>query len=101
MLDHEGRARREPDLFSLTRKSTFDRVTWTGWAGPTAVGTGWEIEFPCPTGCPDGYRATIVLSDLVRRQDAAYYRRAGVTSPEPLPSWAEDLRQVVLSVPDR
>lgn len=105
VLDYEGRARREPDLFDLTNLSTFDEVTWQQWGGPQAVGTGWAMDYACLNGCagddPDGYRATIVLSGLVRRHDAAYYSRATVTPSGPLPTWAEKLGQVVLRTPDR
>ena len=105
MLDHEGRARRAPDLFDLTADSSFDDVTWQHWGGPQTVGTGWEVDLACLNGCtgddPDGYHATIVLSGLVRRRDAAYYSHATVTPSEPLPSWAENLGQVTLPLPER
>jgi hypothetical protein len=105
MLDNEGRARREPVLFDLTHLSTFDEMTWQHWGGPQAVGTGWEVDYACLNGCagdnPDGYRATIVLSGLVRRRDAAYYSHASVTPSEPLPAWAENVGLVALPLPER
>jgi hypothetical protein len=104
MLDHEGRARREPDLFDLTATSTFDGMTWQDWGEPQAVGTGWEVDYACLNGCTgenvDGYQATIVLSGLVRRRNAAYYSHASVTPSKALPDWAEDLGQVVLPLPE-
>jgi hypothetical protein len=103
LMDPEGRPRRQPDLFSLGAKSSFDRIAWKHWGSPQTVGTGWEIDLACLSGCkgdePGGYPATITLTALVRRGNAAYYSHASVTPVGPLPSWAENLHQVALSVP--
>lgn len=105
VLDREGRPRRQPDLFDVTADSSFGQITWKHWGGPRAVGAGWEVDLACLAGCkgdsPDSYPATIVLSGLTRRENAAYYSHASFTSPRPLPSWAEKLGEVTLRVPAR
>ena len=104
LLDVEGRPRQHPDLIDLTATSTFGGMVWKHWGGSLAIGTGMEVDLACVNGCKgdglDSYPVTIVLSGLVRRENAAYYSHASVTSPAPLPSWAEQVEQVPLRVPD-
>lgn len=105
VMDSGSGARREPEMIELTRKSTFHFLVWKHWGSARTTATGFETDLACLSGCKadelDGYPVTIVLSDLVRRKYAAYYRTASVTSPEPLPSWAEDLSLIRLHVPAR
>ncbi|MEV8548039.1 hypothetical protein [Streptomyces sp. NPDC051572] len=105
VLDSGSAARREPEIIQFTANSTFHFLVWKRWGSARATATGYETDLACLSGCKgdelDGYPVTIVLSDLVRRKYAAYYRTASVTSPEPLPSWAEDLSLIHLRVPAR
>jgi hypothetical protein len=104
LLDYEGRPREEPDLLDLTAKSTFGGLVWKHWGGSLAIGTGAGLDLACVNGCkgdgPDSYRATVVLSGLVRRENAAYYSHASVSFPDPLPYWAEHIQRLALRVPD-
>lgn len=98
--------RQRPDVVDLTESTTLYGLKWRGWGTSRAVGTGLVVDFACVSGCPHGesdppsFPARLVLSSLVKREYAAYYAHAVLTSERPpAPAWAFDVGDVRLRVP--
>ena len=72
-------------MVDLTEATTLYGLTWRGWGTSRAVATGLVVDFACVSDCPHGeddppsFPAHLVLSGLVKREYAAYYRHAVLT----------------------
>jgi hypothetical protein len=104
MEDFTSTPREHPEMVDLTGSTTLTRLTWRGWGSPRAVADGYVFDLACLSGCPGddpaSFPAHLVLSGLVKRQYAAYYRHAVLTPVgRPAPDWAVDIGPVDLHVP--
>ncbi|MER5907485.1 hypothetical protein ABT150_46835 [Streptomyces mirabilis] len=102
--DWDGRPRQHPQLMYLTEITALAELEWQHWGSPQARADSVALDLNCVSGSPDdqasSYRVEVVLSDLTKRQGAAYCRHAAVTpGGSPAPFWAEDLSNARLGVP--
>ncbi|MEV0555199.1 hypothetical protein AB0I27_17300 [Streptomyces sp. NPDC050597] len=104
MVDARSIPRHAPDVVDLTETTTLYGLKWKGWGSSRAEATGLVVDFACVSGCSHGdspsFPARLVLTGLVKRQYAAYYRRADLAPVRPpAPDWAVDVGTVRLPVP--
>ncbi|MGW6906018.1 hypothetical protein [Streptomyces sp. NPDC054940] len=107
MTDSYGRAWQRPGEVSPSPSGRvyLDELAWQDWGSGRARGTGVAVDTTCLSGCPDGdpprIRVKIVLSDLARRGNVAYYRHLTLTPVRPpAPFWMEGYGRTDLDVPD-
>ncbi|MGA5143327.1 hypothetical protein [Streptomyces azureus] len=105
VTDYYGRSWQRPSDISPTPDIDLQRLTWRDWGSPRARATGVVVDAGCGADCLDGelpgYRARVVLSDLVKRGSVAFYSQVTLTPVHPpAPSWAKGTESAYLDVPD-
>lgn len=99
--DTLGHPLTRPTGFGLTEFSSVSRLSWRSWGGEKAVATGRLSGTWCLPRCSgDGYRATLELGRLERRENVSYYTRATVRSAHLPPADSDDLSAVRLPLPE-